>query len=187
MSKIERRRVVVTLYQGNYEAEIAALMNEVMTAERAEEVSPRRMSSKSPVMVLAQKHDQLLAEAEETAVKVPLWAVSYTEWGPIADLHPPREDESSDQANGVNLVTFPGDLLLASFVAPGEAKDVPQLLVRGADALAELGDLSHLHYKKLERAAWDVNVGDDALPKYSLVSLLKQQRGADSKPQNDSE
>lgn len=178
--KIERRRATVTLYQGNYEAELADLMERAMAAQRAENTSVRRFGEKSESMALAAEYDALLAKAEEDAVKVTVWAISNNEWQPLADEHQPREDDAKDATFGVNMSTFPAVLLRASLVAPGETGD-------GEKILAELGDISRVHYLKLETAAWNVNVGSDALPKFSLVSLMTEAKEPDSKPQLDSE
>lgn len=187
-TKIERRRTTVTLYQGNYEHELGILYDEMFAALRAEEsgVAPKRAGTKSKANEIAKKHDALVAEAEKTSVKVTLWAIAYYDWGPLADRHPPREDDAEDKQRGVNMKTFPEDLLYASLAGP-DAGDLDEMLSTGKRALRELGDLSRVQYVKLETAAWNVNVGDDALPKYSAVSLLKAQRGPDSKPQPDSE
>lgn len=187
MSKIERRRTVVTLYQGDIEAQLADLLDRAMAAERAEALTVRRHGQKSEAMELARQHDELLATAEESAVKVTVWAITNTEWSLLANEHPPREDDAEDKRRGVNMETFPEQLLYASLVPPGEASDLDDLLAKGEAALADIGDVSRVQYVKLERAAWNVNVGDDALPKYSLVSLLREQRDPDSKPQPGSE
>lgn len=187
MPKIERRRATVKLYQGNYEQELADLMEQALAAQREEELSSaRRAGTRSKAMQLAKKHDELAAEAEATAAHVTVWAISYSEFGPLQDRHPPRADDAEDKQRGVNMKTFPEDLLFASLAEP-DVGDLDEKLAAGKIALRELGDLSQVHYIKLERAAWNVNVGDDAIPKYLLASLLKAQRGPDSKPQPDSE
>ena len=186
-TKIERRRTTVTLYQGNYEQELADLMEQALAAQREEEIAGnKRQGTRSKSIQLAKKHDELITEAEQSAVKVTVWAISYNEWGPLADRHPPRENDGSDSQRGVNMKTFPPDLLYASLAEPGVG-DLDEMLTAGKGALRELGDLSQVQYVKLENAAWNVNVGDDALPKYSLVSLLKRQRDPDSTPLSDSE
>jgi len=186
--KIERRRSVVTLYQGNYEHRLRELFEEALSTERMEQaVSSRRMSSKSKANELAKEYDKLLAEAEETAVPVTVWAIANRHWGPLADEHPPRDGEDDDQTRGINMKTFPEALMLASLVGPDEADTLDEIKRLGREKFDELGDLSRLHVAKIEHAAWDVNVGDEDLPKLSLVSLLKQQRELDSKLQDDLE
>lgn len=181
MKKIERRRTTVTLHHGHYQQELADLLEKAMAALRAEEsgVAPQRAGTKRESMKLGKQYDDLLAEAEESATKITVWAIGHREYSTLADEHPPRPDDANDKRNGVNLKTFPAALLCASLVEPGSGQDGEQIL----DEL----DLSHPHYDKLERAAWSVNVGDDALGKSSLISLLKQMREPDSKPLSDSE
>jgi len=185
-TKIERRRTTVTLSQGNYDQELSDLRDEYIRTEAAEAAAERRQGTRSKLPPLARKHDALQDEADKAAVKVTLWAISYNEFGPLADRHPPRADDVADKQRGVNMKTFPLDLLYASLAEPS-AGDLDEMLVAGKLALRELGDLSQVQYMKLETAAWNVNVGDDALPKFSLVSLLKAQKDPDSKPQPDSE
>lgn len=188
MTKIQPRRNVVTLYQGNYEQELQDLLEDTEKAQRLETLSgSKRAGTKSAAIALAKKYDDHLAKAEDDCVKVDVWALPYTQWGPLADQFPPRDDEADDKQRGVNMKTFPKALLCASLVAPGEVdgsdpEHIEALQAKGRAALNELGALSQLQYVKLERAAWNVNVGDDSLPKFSLVSLLKQQRDPDSKP-----
>lgn len=186
MTRIERRRQVVTLFQGNYEAELADLMERAMSALRDEETGQRRASSRSTANALAREFDAKTAEAEETAVRVPVWALRYDQMQDIEDEHPARDGDTTDQRFGVNMRTFPKALLEASLVDPTTTSDLGEIKTKGAAILADL-DVRKAHYKKLETAAWTVNVGDDNIPKESLTLLLKQAREPDSKPQPDSE
>ena len=188
-TRIEARRTVVTLYGGEQERELQDLLDRIAEAVRREAVGPRRMSTKSEAARLAAEYDEKRAAAPDSGVDVPLWAISYLQWGPLADQHPPREGVEYDQARQVNTQTFPRPLMLASLVEPEAAKgmDIDERVTAGELVLADLGELDIVHIRKLEKGAWDVNVGDDALPKSSLVSLLQDLRGHDSKPQPDSE
>lgn len=176
---VERRKAVVTLYQGDYQARLDDLIDRAAAALRDEAAAgPVRAGQKSKAMQLGREHDALLAEAEAAAVQVTLTEISHAAYQKLADEHPPRTDKDDDgkpahpedRAHGVNMKSFPGALLRASL----------------ADDLS-LDDLSQLHYIKLERAAWNLHAGDDALGKFSLVSRLTELRGSDSKPQPDSE
>lgn len=189
MTKIERRRATVKLHHGNYEQDLADKQAEFEAALAAEETgSTRRKGTKSKAAALAVEWEKLKAEAAASAVEVTVWAISNTEWSTLADEHPPREDDAGDKARGVNMKTFPGPLLRASLVDPATEgmTSVHDKVAVGTVTLAEM-DLSRVHYVKLENAAWSINVGDDALPKYSLVSLLKQARDPDSKPRSEPE
>lgn len=174
MTKIERRKTTVSLYQGNYQHQLAELEARAEAALIAEQsgASPRRAGTKSEAARLAVEFDALVTEAEASAVKVDLFEISNTEWQKIADEHPPREGDPIDRQRGVNAKTFPTALLKAS-VDPAAGID--------------LDELSRLHFVKLANAAWDLHAGDDALPKYSLVSLVKEAREQGSKQQPDSE
>lgn len=187
MSITDRRRTTVTLFSGQFEAELSDLFDRASQAQVAEATQPKRASTKSEAMRLAKEWDDKRAEAEKTARKVLVWAISYTHFGPLQDEHPPREDEAEDQVHGANMKTFPLALLKAALVTPADDDTVEQLKAKGEAALEALGGLSQVQYKKLELAAWAVNVGDDALPKFSLVSLLQQQRDPDSKQPNASQ
>lgn len=174
MSKIVRRHATVTLHHGNYQQDLADLMEQAMAALRAEEAgATRRAGTKSKATALAKQYDDLLAEAEASATQVTVWALSHTEFDALTDDHPPRDGEAADQKFGLNMKSFPPALLKAALVEPGTQGNGQAIL----DAL----DLSQVHYKKLETAAWNVNVGDDELPKFSMVSLLKQARDPESK------
>lgn len=210
MTKIERRRRVVKLHQGNYEAELTALLDKAMAAQRAEAsaesetdpdapIAPRRVGQAAPVaqvkesIRLAAEYDALLTEAEESATEVTVWAIGHDEWADLSDEHPPRDDIPEDKEAGtaaktfpkdkelgVNAKTFPPLLLKAALVEPDAATSLEDRLVRGGKILDDLG-LSRIHYVKLENAAWNVNVGDDALPKFSLVSFLQEANAPESR------
>lgn len=204
MPKIERRRAVVDLYQGNYEPEIVRLQDEALAAQRKEELSgERRASSRSKWPALALAHDELVAEAEKTAVKVTVWALSYTEWQEFAEAYPPRADIpavpadeatgtpakatvtfTEDKLHGVNMKTFPPVLLRASLADPENSRGlkIEARVEAGQKVLDELGDISQLQYRRLENAAWTVHAGDDSLPKYSLASLMAGEKEDDSEP-----
>ena len=187
MTANERRKVTVKLYPGNYESELADLLDRAMAAKRKEDAAkeaegasgPQRAGQKSEVPPLAAESDRLAmqydtkaAEAEAAGVEVVINEISNTAWQKLADEHPPREDDERDKFNALNMSTFPAALLK---VALDPAASV------------DLDELSRVHYVKLERAAWNLHNGADEIPKESLVSLLNQQRDADSKPDSDTE
>lgn len=171
MPKIERRRTVVTLYQGNIKQELADKRAELEKALDADAAGPKRASTKSKAPIVAAEHDAMLAKAEEDAVKVALLELPQSEYQPIADDHPPRQGEPLDAQNGVNMKTFPGALLRACV----------------ADRELDIDALSPAHFTKLGTAAWNLHNEDGDFPKFSMLSLLKQARERDSEPQPDSE
>lgn len=193
MSKIATRFRDVVLPQGDHDAALATLRREIAAEQAAEDATGGRFSSKSKAAAKAVAFDKLAAKAEAEAVTVRVYALSYDEFDPLEDLHPPRDGDAVDKRVGYDRKTFPHAVLKASLVDPEAVEgDTPEgrfrdLLAKGDAAFADLGRLSRLHYARLENEAWDVNVGDDSLPKFSAVSLLKAARGPDSKPQPDSE
>lgn len=203
---LARRFATVTLYQGNYEAELAEMFTAATEAEEAAESArlseaqgPQRMSTKSSVPALtkaadalAKKYDDHRAKAEKDAEIVTVWALGNDDFVRIEAEHPAREDNEQDKARGVNTKTFPEDLLLASLVDPEIAATItgderlPELLAKGREILTEL-DLSRVQHLKVSNEAWRVNVSGDDLPKVSLVSLLKEQREQNSEPDDHTE
>lgn len=175
MPPIERRHAIVKLNRGGYAQQLADLLDRVAEAKRAEETAgPRRVGQKSEAIALAKQYDELAAEATASAVEVTVYELSFDHWGDLADAHPPREDEDADRQRGINMKTFPRALTAAAMVAPEDAARVESGTALAALGEGNLSDLkpSRVNYIKLERAAWSVNVEDDALPKASLVSLL---------------
>lgn len=185
---IERRRNTVYLYQGDDLERLSDLREQVAAAIDREAVGNRRMSQKSEAAKLAREHDELQDAADERAVKVTLWALTNDQFEQLSELHPPRDEVKSDERLGLNAKTMPGALLRASMIAPDEAPaDVSKVVEKGAVKLAALGDLTRVQMHKLETSAWNVNVEDDSLPKLSLVSLLRRERGDEREQQQDSE
>lgn len=170
-STIERRHKTVTLYTGNYQSELTDLLDQAMAAKRAEDSSgAKRANTRSLANALAKQYDDLLTEAEGSALHVDVYEISHVEYQRIADVHPPRKDHPEDAASGINKKTFLDALLRASV---------------GTEI--NIDELSMLHYNRLAAAVWKLHMGDDALPKFSLVSLLKAERDAGSKPPAASE
>lgn len=187
MPKIATRFRVVTLPQGDHDAALAALRHDIAAEQAAEEAAGGRFGTKSKAAAKAIAYDKLAKQAEADAVKVTVYALAYDEFGPLQDLHGPRDGDKADVRLGYNRRAFPLALLKASLVDPeaveGETSDArfKDLVAKGEVAFTGLGRLSQLHYARLEGEAWDVNTGDDSLPKFSAVSVLKAARGPDSK------
>ncbi len=181
---IERRRMVVTLYQGDDTAHLSELRAEIKRVSDMEARMPRRMSSKSPLTALAAEHDEFQDAMEERAVKVTVWALTNDQFEQLSELHPPRDDDKRDAGSLVNTTTMPGALLRASLLAPDESPaDVTKAVEKGGVKLAALGDLSRVQLRKLEDGAVSVNVEDDALGKFSIVSFLRQARADENEQQ----
>lgn len=184
--KLERRRSVVTLYQGGYHARIDALEEEVDRLRESESVD-KRHGTKSQAIVKAKERDDLVAEAEQSAIRVDVWAIDRRDWSKLADLHPPRDGERRDELYGVNMKTFPEALLVLSILAPGEGVTFEDRLKLGEERLAPFEAASQVQWTRLVNGSWDVNVGDDSLPKSSLVSSLRAASERASKSRNAGE
>jgi hypothetical protein len=170
----DRRKAVVTLYPGNYQAELNDLMERALAAEReGRATGPRRAGAKAKTDAdaLAQEYDAKLAEAEAASVEIVLREISNMEWEELAEAHPPREDDARDAVAGFNRQAFQRALVEASI----------------GDKAIDLDAMSRAHFMKLANAATELHGADDSLPKESLVSLLKQYRESGSKQQPDSE
>lgn len=187
MPKISRRYRVVDLPLADQEAALEALRQEIISTQATEDATGMRFGGKSAAVAKAVEYDKLKAKAERDSIKVTLYALAYDEFGPLQDLHEPREGDALDKRAGYNRHTFPHALLKASMVEPDVSTDLDDLIARGDAEFAELGRPTNVQYLRLERAAWEVNVGDDSLPKFSAESLLKQAKERDSKQQLDSE
>jgi hypothetical protein len=193
MPKISRRYRVVTIPLAEDDAKLAELRAEVVAQQGIEDAVAGRFSTKSKAAAKALEYDKFKAQAEKNALKITVYALAYDEFGPFQDRHAPRDEDDVDKRVGYNRETFPHALLKACLVEPDTAEGetledrLDDLVAKGDREFAELGRPSPMQYKRLEEAAWEVNVGDDSLPKFSAVSLLKEAKERGSKQQHDSE
>lgn len=183
--KIERSRTVVSLYKGRYQVQLDELLNRSLAALRAEETAGPLRTGQGILEStrLGKEYDDLVVVAEDDAYKVSVFALPYDLGRYLRDAHPPREDNLEDQARGVNMDTYVDALLKASLVDDEELSvgaDAEDAIARGAEILAEMSPTA-VQYKRLATAAYNVNNGDDALPKFSLVSKLMELREPESK------
>jgi len=188
MPKISHRRsAIVELAQGDDVAALKALREEMAEINALEVASGTRFGGKSGVPAKAREFDKLKAKAKADAAKVAVYEIAYSDYGPLQDLHPPRDDDATDKRVGYNRKTFPAALMKVSLVEPDTATDLDDLIAKGEAAFAELGGLSQMHYTKLMNEAWEVHMGDDKIPFYSAESLVKQLRDPDSAQRPDSQ
>jgi hypothetical protein len=194
MTKPTRRYRDVVLPRGDQDAALAALRKEIADLQATENLTPRRASSKSKAAAKALEFDMLNAQAAKDATVVRVNELAYDEFGPLQDLHEPREGDELDKRVGYNRDTFSDALMKAALVEQDTAEGstpeerLADLVAKGDAAFAALKPRpSRLHYARLESAAWEVNVGDDSLPKFSAVSVLKAASERVSKLQLDSE
>lgn len=210
MTKIQRRREVVTLYQGDYEQRISDVGQEAVRLANAAEVAeaeekrqgPRRAGEgsrsaalRAEMLAKAQEHDAMVAEAATAGVvEVTIWALAWDESRDLAEMHPPRTDVDDqgvplyprDFATGVNVQTYEHPLLCAALVEPGGHENVVAMIEAGEKILKDLSP-SRIHYNKLSTAAWNVNAGDVELPKVPLALLLTGPNEPDSEQPSEPE
>lgn len=182
-----RRSVTVDLFPGEYEQQLVDAMNEAQDAYRREVMAGGvRFGQKSAAAKAAAAFDALRDNPPDPIESVTLWQVGYLDWDDLVELHPANKDKPEDVAHGVNMDTFPRELLHLSLVAPDHEGELTERLSAGKAALRKLSP-SRVHYLKLEASAWSVNNEALNLPKESLASLLTQQRGDDSEPLSERE
>lgn len=154
---IEPRTTTVTIYQGDYLDRIRLLERKAEAArEAAGDV--RTLDEVPEYLRLAEEHDALVAEAEESAVHAVVRALRRSEWKALVADHPPREGNKSDAAVGVNEDTFRDALVAAS-------------VDLDADDLDMLSDIDH---ERLYYAAFALNRTAGTPGKASLVSRMTQ-------------
>jgi hypothetical protein len=194
MTNAPRRFRVVTLPRPEDDSELAAMRREIASLQAAENSAVRRQSTKSKAAAKALEFDKRVAQAEKDAREVTVNELAYDEFGPLQDLHPPRKGNDMDEQFGYNRDTFPLALIKASMVEQDAAQGatpeelLADLIAKGDAAWADLGGKpGRLQYARLESAAFEVNVGDDSLPKFSAVSLLEQAKKRASEQLLDSE
>lgn len=166
----DRRKATVTLYTGNFQAELNELAERALEAAKTAKASgPQRAGQKPKTEVddLAAEYDAKVAEREASGVEVSLVEVSNMEWEELSEAHPPREDDDLDERAGFNRPAFQRALVEASVVEPK----------------VDLKTMSRANYMKLVNAVTELHGADDAIPFVSLVSQLKQYRESDSRQQ----
>lgn len=163
MTVIQPRTSVVTIYQGDYLDRIQHLERKAQAAREAADAAPRMNDEVPDYLRLAEEHDALVQEAEESAVRITLRALRRSEWKALVAEHPPRDGNKGDAAVGVNELTFKDALVPASIIEPAEF---------GED---DLDCLSDADYDRLYYTAFALNRGSVAAPKASLVSRMSRE------------
>jgi hypothetical protein len=169
---IQPRTAVVTIYGGDYLDRIRHLEQQAEAAkDAAEDEGPRIASDVPEYLTLAREHDELVKEAEASALHVRVRALGRREWKDLVAAHPPqtvKDDkvteakERSDALSGVNDDTFKDALVAASVIEPEGI--TPE----------ELDQLADIDYDRIYLTAFALNRGTSPDPKASLVSRLTQ-------------
>lgn len=173
MSSISRRTDELFVWQGDDLARIKELRARAEEAAKKESAGPRLMGEESEAQVLAQEHDDFVAEAKGRAVKVKIREVGRRRWRDLQAEHPPRPGNESDESIGVNEDTFAEALLTASIIEP---------MFPDAGGLAEfIDDLNAGVFEQLYVRAFMLNKSGAVDPKASLASELTRRSDETSK------
>lgn len=167
MSAFQSRQAVVTIFQGDYLDRIQHLERKAKAAAEAEARSTLAVDAAESYR-LAQEHDALVAEAEESAVHVKVQALRRSAWKALIAEHPPREGNKDDEAVGVNEDTFKDALVAESIVEPADL------------SLEDLDELSDVDFDRLYYAAFTLNRAPVADPKANLASQMTRESDATS-------
>ena len=114
-----RRSITVDLFPGEYEQQLVSLMQEAEDALRREVMAGGlRFGQKSAAAKAAEAFDALRDAPPEPLHSVRVWQVGYLDWDDLVEQHPARKDNPTDALHGVNMNTFPRDLLHLALVDP---------------------------------------------------------------------
>jgi hypothetical protein len=164
MTTIKPRTKTVTLFQGDYLDEIEHLRRQVEAARDAEKDAPARTLDEVPQSrELAEQHDALVREAEESAITVKVRNLGRRTYHDLKVKHPAREDHPSDETLGCNEDTFFDELVALCLVQPEFKTDT--------DRQRFLEDLAPIDWERVKLAAFQVNEVSSADPK--LLSASK--------------
>lgn len=120
----------------------------------------------------AEEHDRFVVEAEGRAIKIRVEELGIARWRALMNEHPPRPDNKSDQAMGVNEETFSAALVEASIVDP---------VLTEAERAEFVGNLNASVFESVFMCAFALNRAGGGSPKASLASELTRESGETSK------
>lgn len=163
MTTIQPRQAVVTIYQGDFIDRIRHLERQALAAVEAEGSAPRMLSEVPESHRIAEEHDELVKEAEESAIHVRVQALGRRAWKALVAEHPPREGNDGDKTVGVNEETFQEALVAVSIAEPVmDEAGTTQFIDSVADA-----DFMRIYY-----TAFALNRTSGGDPKAGLASRL---------------
>lgn len=184
MSIFEPRSDVVTIYTGDYLARIRHLEALAEADHEATDPVPLVNGERPRYLELAEEHDQLVREAEASAINVRVQALPRKVWGALVAKHPRRTEATEgaepnqirfDAIAGVNEDTFMIDLVYGGTVEI-DGDEVPyRSLVEPAQICSDdIDALADVDFRRLYLTAFGLNAAVGADPKASLVSRLTQ-------------
>jgi hypothetical protein len=185
------RSAVVTIYGGDFLDRIRHLERLAEAAkEAAEEDGPRLNSEVPEYLELARQHDELVKEAEESALHIRVQALPRKVFKALTAQHPPRTvkddgvtpaKERSDALSGLDDDTFKDALIYGGEVEVNGISVPYRSIVEPEDITAEMLDnLSDIDFDRIYLTAFAMNRGTAPDPKASLVSRLTQKSGETS-------
>lgn len=123
MSIVDPRTSEVTIYQGDYLDRLRFLERQYDEMVKAESKTTQTLTDVPESEALAEQHEALKAEAEETAIHVKVRAIRRSQYRELADKYPPRTGDDvdpsivlSDSKMGVNEKEFRLVLVPAAIV-----------------------------------------------------------------------
>lgn len=161
MTTFQPREATVTIYQGDYLDRLRHLEQRHKAALEAE-ANTTRLSSDIPESVeIRAEYDALKAEADETALDLSLFALGRKVWRALVAEHPPRKDNDSDEAMGVNEEAFKDALVPLALQYPDEHEKFGQEQI----SEAQLDRLSDIDFDRLYYSAFALNRAPASTPK----------------------
>ena len=168
---VQPRTATVVIFQGDYADRIRFLEQRAEAAREAQGASPRRVGETPEYLSIAEEHDALVREAEESALRVTVQALRRSSWKSLVAKHPPREGNKGDASVGVNEDEFKDALV--PFVNEGDAED--RTIVDGISA-DDLDRLSDVDFDRIYYTAFALNRGAvSSVGKANLYSRMSQQ------------
>lgn len=178
------RSAVVTIWTGDYLDRIRHIERQAEAAkEAAEDAGPRLASDVPEYLELARQHDELVREAEKSAVHVTVQALPRKVWQALVAAHPPRTVEKnkvseqqarSDALSGVNDETFKDALVVGGEIELNGKSVAYRSVVEPELTEDDFDALSAVDFDRIYLTAFALNRGAVADPKASLVSRLTQ-------------
>lgn len=161
MTTFQPREATVTIYQGDYLDRLRHLEQRHKAALEAEANTTRLNSDIPESVAIRTEYDAIKAEADETALDLSLFALGRKVWRGLVAEHPPRKDNDSDDAMGVNEETFKDALVPLALQYPDEHDRSGDEQI-GED---ELDRLSDIDFDRLYYSAFALNRAPATAPK----------------------
>ena len=169
-----RERSVELCLRGDLMAQLQVLQRRLIKAQAEEQATGGATLDGGETHVLAEQIREVQAEMLANSIDVTFRAlVPRRKWRALIAEHPPREDDETDRALGLNQDTFFDAAIRACVVEP-DFDDADW------DALDEV--LSDAEWNTLSNAAWAVNARDVNVPFSQRASRILASSAHESEP-----